>query len=643
MRLMYKVVVVAPDETFAKTANTAAKRFPILDVKIIIGNLEQAVGVFQKEAWPDTEVVLSRGGTTLALQEALPDMKIINVRTSPYDLFRALQEASKHGKKIAVAGFPEFVEVWEGVKGFLSQMFDIDEISVIPNSLNCKTLEREISHFAQKGYTVIIGGSSYIRISEKMGLKAVPLTSNEETIFQSLRVAKFYLEAKHNEKEKTNQLKAILASSTDGIIAVNKEGEITLLNEAAQRITKLNGGEALGKKLIDTLPGFNLLNVITKKRQNLGILERIGEKEIVVNEVPIFVDGHVVGAVASFQELVNLQTVEQKVRRALHTKGHLAKHTFGDIVGQSQAIIKAVDKAKRFATTNSTVLITGKTGTGKEMFAQSIHRAGERQDKPFVGVNCAALPESLLESELFGYVEGAFTGARRGGKAGLFEQAHCGTIFLDEISEMPVFLQARLLRVLQEKEIMRIGDNKILPIDVRIISATNSNLEEMVDRGSFREDLYYRLNVLNLGIPSLKERKEDIPLILKDFLYHKTNGQWMLEDKVIEYLQELEWPGNIRQLDNIAERLILTCDNRCVTLDNVMMSLDKKDSQKAFNAEISSLSEGQLLLRYQEVQQALKAVQGKKAEAASRLGITRTTLYRWLKEFEESGYAISNI
>ncbi len=224
-----------------------------------------------------------------------------------------------------------------------------------------------------------------------------------------------------------------------------------------------------------------------------GELQQIGSTSIVTNRVPIVVDGEVMGVVATFQDVEKFQRMEASVRKKLRAKGHVAKFRFEDIIGTSQAIMNAIGTAKLYARVNSTLLLLGESGTGKELFAQSIHNSSERRDNPFVAVNCAALPGSLLESELFGYVEGAFTGARKGGSPGLFEMAHTGTIFLDEISEMQPNLQALLLRVLQEKEVTRIGGDSVIPVDVRIIAATNRDLYAMVEKGLFREDLYYRL------------------------------------------------------------------------------------------------------------------------------------------------------
>jgi transcriptional regulator, propionate catabolism operon regulatory protein len=315
----------------------------------------------------------------------------------------------------------------------------------------------------------------------------------------------------------------------------------------------------------------------------------------------------------------------------------VAKHGFPDILTADSQMIELKELAALYATTDSAVLIQGETGTGKELFAQGTHNASKRCNGPFVAVNCAAIPEHLLESELFGYEGGAFTGARKEGKQGLFELAHKGTIFLDEIGEIPKSLQARLLRVLQEKEIMRVGGGKIVPVDIRIISATNKNLEQKVEQGEFREDLYYRLNVFNLRIPSLRERKDDIILLAVHFLQRfKVDVDYDIMVRELEpLLIQYEWPGNIRELYSVMERLsLLACrsssrprwvemlqkvmlkpvfDDALIT---VRVSLDQGLKQAVNQVEKSIIDI--MLAKYDHDQE----------QVAKLLGVGRTTLWR---------------
>ena len=297
-----------------------------------------------------------------------------------------------------------------------------------------------------------------------------------------------------------------------------------------------------------------------------------------------------------------------------------------DIKGDSSACRAMKRKAERYARTDSTVLITGASGTGKEMLAQGIHNRSRRMARPFLAVNCAALPENLLESELFGYVDGAFTGARKGGRQGLFELAHGGTIFLDEIGEMPALLQTRLLRVLQEREVMPLGGDSIVPVDVRVIAATNQNLARMVEAGTFRSDLYYRLNILRIHMPSLAERRADIPLLTQNLMHRMADLNECITgitDEAIGVLCARAWPGNIRQLQNMMERLMLLADGTEITAADVRRA--EEDDREEESARQNDEGEGDVL------QRVLAEEHYNLGRAAKRLGIHRTTLWRHMK------------
>jgi transcriptional regulator with PAS, ATPase and Fis domain len=300
----------------------------------------------------------------------------------------------------------------------------------------------------------------------------------------------------------------------------------------------------------------------------------------------------------------------------------VAKFTFGDICGGNPVFTRAIDLARQYARVDSTVLIHGETGVGKELFAQSIHRASSRGSGPFVAVNCAALPETLLESELFGYVEGAFTGARRKGKPGLFELAHHGTIFLDEISEIPLSLQGRLLRVLQERQVIRLGHDRVIPIDVRVLCATNRDLKGLVEEGRFRGDLYWRLNVLNLFIAPLRDRRSDILPLARLFLGTLSpegrNGITFTEE-AIRFLTRYRWPGNVRELRNFCERLAVGHTHSVVDEEFVKLAMEYRDEATPVPTKP---------LDAEEIEHALNVAEGKIGKAARLLGIHRATLWR---------------
>ncbi|WP_407314487.1 sigma-54 interaction domain-containing protein [Desulfosporosinus sp. SB140] len=341
------------------------------------------------------------------------------------------------------------------------------------------------------------------------------------------------------------------------------------------------------------------------------------------------------GEIVTIDEVSVIQDFERKIRLSLNKKGFYAKYVFDDILGSSELIHNAISKAIKFSKYNANVLIYGETGTGKELFAQSIHNESTRKSGPFVSVNCASIPPSLMESELFGYVEGAFTGARRGGKLGLFELAHGGTIFLDEIGELSFEIQGRLLRVLQEKEVMRIGDDKIIPIDTRVICATNKNLLEIVREGKFREDLYYRINVLKITLPALRERREDIRILFHDFIarYENEYGKRVtIEDKAFGTLEEYNWPGNIRELKNLAEKTIAFIDHKgSVTKLFITEMLNEECSTQKGVPTIVVPETGDLRTMEREMVKQLIARYGQ-AEVCRKYKINRTTLWRRIND-----------
>lgn len=366
-------------------------------------------------------------------------------------------------------------------------------------------------------------------------------------------------------EDREHELKTILNSVSEGIVAVNNEGRITHINEVACRIFHTNREEALGLKaeiLFEENPP--ILNTL-KTGVSYSLKERKIRKgntviHFLTSGVPIINDkGQIIGGVMTIKDYRQVEEILSKVDRKPRAI------TFDQIVYQSQRMKNLVETAKMVAKGNSTILLRGESGTGKEMFAKAIHMESPRSHSAFIPINCAALPDTLLESELFGYEEGAFTGAAKGGKKGLFEQASGGTLFLDEIGEISPHVQVRLLRVLQEGTIRRVGGTKEIPVDVRIIAATHRNLEEMIEKGHFREDLYYRLNVIPLKIPALRERVEDIPLIAQ-YLIRKISkklekSEIYLTKESMDLLMAQPWPGNVRQLENTLERIINIIDS----------------------------------------------------------------------------------
>ena len=337
------------------------------------------------------------------------------------------------------------------------------------------------------------------------------------------------------------------------------------------------------------------------------------------------------GTVVSLLNAAQIQTTEDQLRKKLHYKGHKAKYTFGDIITRSPRMIACIQEAKAFAQTDSNIVVVGETGTGKELLSQSIHAWSRRSQNNFVAINCAALPENLLESELFGYVEGAFTGATRGGKPGLFEIAHNGTIFLDEISEIPLGLQGRLLRVLQEKEIRRVGGSRVIPVDVRIIAATNKDLLQETVEGRFREDLYYRLDVLDLKLPPLRERGDDVKILGLHLFRQLPGGKDPIMQSQFLYLLEqagpYQWYGNIRELQNFVERANILMRNAgasSVTVSDILRRRAEPAPEPCQETESRDR---------RAIEAALHNHPGSMADAARSLGCSRQTLWRKMKKY----------
>ena len=434
---------------------------------------------------------------------------------------------------------------------------------------------------------------------------------------------------------------------------VDADCRVVVMNKAFLDYLGLQQKDVVGKHLTEIDPFVRLPLVLKTGKAEIGQRHRFKDgREVIVHRIPLFHEGELIGGVGiilidDLNYLYNM-AVEGHLIKSMtpHKPGKVvdickAKYSFDDIFTRSLPGQLCKQKAKNYARTDFTVLITGESGVGKELFAHAIHHESGRKDNPFIRINCAAIPETLIESELFGYEEGAFTGASKSGRTGKFEIANSGTIFLDEIGDLPLSMQAKLLRVLQENEIEKVGSNKIIDIDVRVIAATNCNLEAKVKEGKFRSDLYYRLNVLNLAIPSLRDRKEDIPMLIEHFItsMYKEYGIFKkFPDKIIDIFKEYTWPGNVRELNNTVTNITVNTEGDTVELENIPQNIMEASSVKAFihikshlSAE-SSLKGTLTQIEKNIIEDTLKLCNNNKAEAAKMLGIPRMSLYRKLKD-----------
>ncbi|MCD1161342.1 sigma-54-dependent Fis family transcriptional regulator [Peribacillus frigoritolerans] len=479
----------------------------------------------------------------------------------------------------------------------------------------------------------------------------IPLVNADKEIIGAFAVFRNKMEAVQlaeqitDLKEIQTMLQAIIQSSDEAISVVDDQGRGLLINPAYTRITGLTKTQVIGKPAsIDIYEGESMhMKVLQTKKPVRGVNMRVGpkHKEVIVNVAPIIVDGYLKGSVGVIHDVSEIQALTHELNRARQIIRTLqAKYSFDDIIGASEEMKLPIEQAKLSARTPATVLLRGESGTGKELFAHAIHNASDRKFNKFVRVNCAAISESLLESELFGYDEGAFTGASRGGKVGFFEEANQGSIFLDEIGELPANIQAKLLRVLQEKEIVRVGGTKPIPINVRVIAATNINLEQAIANGSFREDLYFRLNRMPIFIAPLRKRKEDLRE-LAEHLINKINQEYGrsiegITAAAIHKMQIYNWPGNVRELENILGRAIIFMKLNETIIDihhipDFIEELPLKQEKLLMKPSgyVSGKPLSEIIDQYEAeiIQQAFHTHKGNKTLTAKALGISVRNLY----------------
>ncbi|KOA19131.1 limonene hydroxylase [Clostridium homopropionicum DSM 5847] len=446
-------------------------------------------------------------------------------------------------------------------------------------------------------------------------------------------------------------LNALLNNPFQGIIAINEFGDIIFINDFFLKLLNTDFKTVLGEKIWDVIPDCRLHDTVFKEHSQYGETLTLNGREFIIGRFPLKNKKRVIGAVVKtlFPDMITAKEISNRISHPVAYGSVFTKPLCCcmDIIGESEPMLFVKKLARKASRTSSNLLITGESGTGKSILAEAIHNRSSRSNGPFIKVNCSAIPESLIESELFGYVDGAFTGARKGGKPGKFELANGGTIFLDEIGDMPLFMQPKLLQVIQERHVERIGSTKSVPLDVRIIAATNQNLEKMVKERKFRDDLYYRLNVLNICIPPLRERVEDIPYFI-DGLIKKINtklgsdAKGVTEDS-IELIKSYSWPGNVRELENFLEQAINWSYDSIIDVSKLpVRPWDRDDSNKANDSNIASISDFHIEENYQQLMEdterniiikALLESKGNKSKTAKKLNMHRTVLYKKLEKF----------
>lgn len=632
---MKEIVVLTPLREMKDRAEEIVREQGYHNVEVLLGSMSEGVEVARKAIAEGAELIVSRGGTYQLVREAF-SIPAVEIKVTAYDVLQSFEQVDDPNETIGVVGYSNVVDGYDLLR------------KLLPNPVVLVELKRESDIYAviedhkRRGIKTYIGDANITRIIRELNCNGIMIQSQKSSIHTAIQEARRILRVAKEEKRRAQQIATITDFVHDAIIAIDENEKITVYNRRAEQLFGVPCERAKGRPISDVVPNTKLPEILATGTAQLGEIQNLWDSRIVTNRVPITVDGEVKGAVATFQDVTEVQNLEEKIRRSMNEKGFIAKYTFDDIVYASHQIGECIKTAKKFAMYDTPIHICGASGVGKELFCQSIHNYSRRHLGPFVAVNCAAIAPSLIESEFFGYEEGSFTGARKKGKPGIFELAHNGTLFLDEISEIPMELQGRLLRVLQEKQVMRLGGGRVIPIDVKIITASNKYLKREMEEGRFRKDLYYRINVLTLRIPPLDRRREDIPALTRYFIrkYSEKYGKPLLEPTpdVESCLLNRKYEGNIRELEGLIER--------CVILSSFDAILAEGDGEHRASQppvqengpvctdvlppdwdglDLRSLEQKYIEMVYQRTG-------GNVQKTCEILGINRTTLWRRLKE-----------
>jgi transcriptional regulator with PAS, ATPase and Fis domain len=652
---MAKILLIAQGKHIARYGEELRRQLPDPgEIEIIVDYMENAVKTAKKYVGTGVEVIIARGTTADLLRDESLPISVVEIPVSDAEIIDSIKKARAMAGPDSPIGFMGFKSVIDPVRSFL----DVMELSVRLYEIHStEQTRKQIERAKKDGVEVLIGGLRSVELIKRAGLRFVLMDSSLSSVSHAYRQAKEILHALSVEKKNAEETRTIFNSVSEAIVSVNAQLRLTMSNRFASAVFGRDLAFLQGKK-IDSLftpsEQADIKQALETGEEIFGAILDRRDKKYAMRIVPIIVENATEGAVVTLQEIQALQRMEARVRKGLYQKGNAACYTFDDIEGASAGLREAVDIARNFSRLQSNVLILGETGTGKEVFAQSIHNGSMRRDRPFVAVNCGAIPAHLMESELFGYEDGAFTGAKKGGKMGLFELAHSGTLFLDEISEMDANGQVNLLRALQERQIRRIGGNTVTPVDVRVIAVCNENLYEMVRNNRFRKDLYYRLGVLVMRIPPLRDRTGDIALLARHFAGHY-NRQFaksaVLSEAALRELEAMDWDGNVRQLRNFCERMIALAEDPVISrafvqkhcrdnflLDGAASPFHGERKREADSGERLSGAEAVVIRGRVFTKDRLLDLVSQNNDSrealAKKLGVSRTTLWRYLKQLD---------
>lgn len=602
------------------------------EIDLYLAHLSDAAKLAERLKHEGVDVVIARGGLALLIIAAGINIPVVEVVITGQDLARIFLDAKRvTGLERPRAAFIAFDNMVADVE-IIARITNID-LTIYRLQTN-EEIPVMIDAVVDLGYDVILGGTKTVALARKRGLRATLLQSGPLSTKNAILEARKIAQGRQIEKEEAGKFRALIEFSLEGIISVDRDKRIQIINPAARLLLDCTADDLQGQPIHALLNVPEIDRCLQEGKEIRGQVIQRDNLWISLNLGPIIVNHAPIGAFITFQEISRIQDAEATIRNEVLVKKFQAKYSLEDIQGRSPQIVEAKRIAGEIARTDATTLIIGESGTGKELFAQGIHNLSERRNGPFVAVNCAALPPSLLESELFGYVEGAFTGATKKGKPGLFEMAHRGTLFLDEISEMDKYGQSRLLRALQEKQIMRLGGDKYIPVNVRIIAASNRNLPQLIEAGEFRQDLYYRLKVLVLNLPQLRQRSGDVEFLAREFVKHHARQyrrRIELNPEAYAALSRYPWPGNIRELTHFIERLIVTAGNREIDAETISRFLENREYENVGTphpAPQNPHTEDAAIVA------ALESNRYNIKKTALDLGISRPTLYRKLRQHQ---------
>ena len=617
-----------------KDQDTIVTRVPIIKNGEIIGAIGQSLSLDMSGAKIFMKRLQEREGEFTALFEALVE--------GPYMLYVAVDTGG-----YITAMNQTYLDILGVKKEDITGKYILD---ITPNSKLMEILATgridDADIWSIKGHDMIVTRLPIIKNDQIVGAVA-------KSLFMDMSVAKVLMrKLQETEKDFASILEGLIESPYMVYVIVDKEGYITTMNQTFLDILGMKKEDVIGQYILDVTPTSELPEILRTGRIDKADIYPIMDRDTIVTRLPIIKNGEIIGAIGKslFLDMSGARILVRKLQdteKELNVykdevrKFYSAKWEFSDLIGQSPIFLSVKSMAEHVAQTSSTLLITGESGTGKELYAQAIHNASPRKSGPFIRVNCAALPDNLLESELFGYEDGAFTGARKGGKRGKFELARNGTIFLDEIGDMPMAMQTKILTVLQERTVERIGGNIPIPVNVRVIAATNRNLEEMISKQLFRQDLYYRLNVVRLNIPPLHKRKRDISLLAANLLT-KINQDLNtnitgISDQAQALLEDYSWPGNVRELENLLERAVNMANMNhedFLTIKHFpSLTEDTSINHEKSEKESLNLPEAMENLEKQIIMKALYKTGHNKVQTAKILGIHSSALYRKLSKY----------